>query len=65
MHWRRIDLRSLNFKISHNIEVANSADISKPKNRLIMLCIGFPPFIFCNVGTGRLIIQLNPDFSND
>ena len=51
MCWRRIDLRSLNFKISHSFEVANCADIWKPKNRLIILCIGFPLFIFCNVGS--------------
>ena len=46
MPCRRIDLRSLNFKISHNIEVANCADIGKPKNRLIILFIGFPPLFF-------------------
>lgn len=58
MPCRRIDLRSLNFKISHNTEVANCADISKPKNRLIILFIGFPPLIFCDV----VYVQLNYDF---
>lgn len=50
-HCRRIDLRSLNFKISHNTKVANGGDVWKPKNPLIILCIGFPPFIFLNVGS--------------